>query len=75
MVLLRHITAPSPAYAVHYYSAVYTLPCLTNGLSELNATSRQCPFATVPSSYEQYLALFVSNQASHPGREEHLIAD
>ena len=23
MVLLRHITAPSPAYAVHYYSAVY----------------------------------------------------
>ena len=23
MVLLRHITAPSPAYTVHYYSAVY----------------------------------------------------
>ena len=23
MVLLRHITAPSPADAVHYYSAVY----------------------------------------------------
>ena len=23
MVLLRHITAPSPAYAVHYHSAVY----------------------------------------------------
>ena len=22
-MLLRHITAPSPAYAVHYYSAVY----------------------------------------------------
>ena len=21
--MLRHITAPSPAYAVHYYSAVY----------------------------------------------------
>ena len=30
MVLLRHITASSPAYAVHYHSAVYTMegvPC------------------------------------------------
>ena len=24
MVLLRHITASSPAYAVHYHSVVYT---------------------------------------------------
>ena len=24
MVLLRHITAPSPAYTDHYYSAVYS---------------------------------------------------
>ena len=25
MVLLRHITASSPTYAVHYHSAVYSL--------------------------------------------------
>ena len=34
MVLLRHITAPSPAYTVHYYSAVYTI-CMNHTLREL----------------------------------------
>ena len=31
MVLLRHITAPSPAYAVHYQSAVYIEACCESG--------------------------------------------